>query len=315
VADWILCSSFYLTLNTKARNKKMKNSSYDLYRLVRLVLSPLMNQRGQAGSSDGTDDQTITVKVGDEEKTFTPEDVTNLLAQQAEATKKSQQVTPLLDMAARYGVSVEDLATNAEGTFGLMSKLIDEGIINDKGEIITKTPGTPPDPMVPPVVPGTPAPGGTKQLEVAMKALIDPLATKLESIEESNIRLRSDNANLMRLRISDKLESKFPEFSSSDIATVFSMAEKDPNVSLLDHANKLNEDKKAGIAAQEAEFVKKYGIDIEKAKEAHAFEQDPQGAAAAVVSGKKISFKRGDDAVTPAQASQKFFSKFDGFKA
>ena len=286
----------------------------DLYRLVSLALSPLMNERGEAGSGDGKGNETITVKVGDEEKQFSAEDVSNLLAQQGEATKRSQQVASVLDLAARYGVSVEDLVHNAEGSFGLMAKLVDEGIINDKGEIIKKSSEGRKTEEESLFRTGDPSPGGDKKFEVAAKALMEPFEERLKRLEETNARLRSDNTNLMRLRISDRIETAYPDFTQRDIAAVFSRAEQERDKSILDHAKDVAEEKKAEAAEQEAKFAKKYGIDIEKAKENQIFEQDPTGAAAGVIGEKKVSFKRGKDSVTPAQASKDFLEKFQGFR-
>lgn len=297
----------------------MEKQLRNLGRVVRLAFRPLLNQRGQAGPDDGNENDKITVKVGEEEKTFTATDITNLINQSSEATQKAQQTAAIVQAAERYGVSVDQLLQNAEGSFGVMSKLMDAGIIDERGEIIEKRAGDPPkgdDPLknLFNQPSGDPPVAGTKQLEVAMKGLMEPLTKQIETLTETTSRLRSDNVNLMRLRLSDKIADRFDNLGDEDIVQVFHRAEQDNSKSLMQHAEALSKAKAENAGKLEQEFAKKYGIDIDKAKEHAAFEQDPSGAAAALVTDKKVSFKKGKDTVTPVEASKNFFSKFEGFK-
>jgi len=297
----------------------MRNQNLSLRRIARLALHPLLNERGEAGSGDGKEDQKVVMEIDGEEKTFTADDITNLLAQGAASTQKSQQVAGILQAAERYGVSVEQYLQNAEGTFGVMSKLMDEGIIDEKGTIIQKAPGDKPgdDKSFGDLFgkSGETPPAGAKQMEVTMKALLEPMTKQLDSLTESNLKLRSDNVNLMRLRLSDNMQSKYTNLNEEDVVRIFSVAERDKSESLMAHAEAWSKKKMDGEAELEAEFAKKYNIDIEKANENAAFEQDPSGGAAAISHEKKLSFKKGEkDSITPVQATKAFFNKFEGFK-
>ena len=294
----------------------MKSLKNDLRRWTRLAFHPLLNERGAVGSGDDKDDQKLTFEIDGEEKTFTPEDVQNLLSQQASATQKTQTVAEVLQAAERYGVSVDQYMQNAEGSFGVMTKLMDAGIIDDKGNILEKQgPApieTPPGGSTPPGgLPTPPVAKGDKVFETAMKAMVDPLVDRLD-------RLSQDNVTLMRLRLGDNILAKFTNLTDEDVSAVFSVAERDQSKTLMQFAEERSNQKTNDTAATEEAFAKKYGVDLEKHKADLAFEQDPSGGAGVMFSKKKFAFqkKKGEEGtVTPVEATKRFLNKFEGFKA
>jgi len=247
--------------------------------------------------------KSIVVKVGEEDKTFTAEDVSNLLAQQASATQKSQEVAGITQAAERYGVSVDELLENAEGSFTLMNTLIDKGIIDEQGNIVEKKGKEPEvDPKPKPQVPGTTPTSEEKIMEAVLKAQ-NPLMQEVE-------KLRNDNVLLMKLRLQDKAQDAFDNLAEEDVARVFTIAENDRNKSFMQHAEAYSKAKAEKRAELEQEFAKEHGIDLEEVKAKKLFEQDPAGGAAAIFKGRKLSFKRGEkDTVSPLQATQEYFEK------
>jgi hypothetical protein len=250
-------------------------------------------------SQEGTKNGQITI----DDRTFKAEDVQNLLDQQASATEKTQQVAPILSLAERYNLEPQQLAENFEGMAGVFNDLIDKGLIDEQGNVLKPAVKQTKEPEQKVLETKKTEQGPvTKGDEVAMKALVSPIMDKLQKLEE-------DNTMLMKLRLQDQIQTKFDNIEEGDVATVFALAERDRTKSIMQHAEDISKQKVAEREKLEAEFAKKHNIDLEEAKQRMLFEQDPSGGAAALVAKKKISFKKGKDAVTPRQATADFFKR------
>ncbi len=281
--------------------------------IVQWILLPLLNQRGEVGDPQDPpkDPPTkLTVEVNGEMKEFGAEDIGNLVAQQASATQKTQQVASLLKAVEKYGATPESFLENAEGSFAVMNSLIEQGVIDPQGNVIKTEPETN-EPSVPPVVPGTPPatpPVVSKQAEVTMKAL---LKESMGGLTEEVTRLREDNVLLMRLRLSDNAKAKFSNLEDDDIAKTFAVAERDKTKTFMEHAEGASKAKLEMYGKLEKDFAKKHGIDLEEVQRKKLIEQDPSSGISALFGEKKMSFKKGKDNVSPRTATQEYFKHLD----
>jgi hypothetical protein len=272
-----------------------------------------MNERGQAGDDGGTEDPKIVLDVDGESRTFTAADVQNLLNQQASATQKSQQAKAILDSAERYGLSVDDYLANAEGSFNVMTKLLDQGIIDEKGNVVQAEPKQKSEEPRQPQTQTDPLPKGRMDLdEKKLRVILEPLLQPLVDEMKTN---RKDTVTLMRLRIGDQLQSKFPELTDADLSTVFAQAEREPKADLVDIAKGLVDDKLQRKAELKAEVAKELGLNPEELEKQRAFEQDPEGGMMAGYEEKQFSFKRGKERANPKQAMKEFIRKHEGFRS
>jgi hypothetical protein len=258
------------------------------------------------GSTSG---KSTTVEI--EGKSYTVDDVKNILAQQGEATKASQAAAKALTAASRYNVDVDTYVQNSEASFALMQELISNGIIDETGKILKKE-----APKAAPVIPGA-AGAAMSQVGkadgVAMEALTE-FHKKFGSLEKEVERLREDNVGLMRLRLQDKLASQYPDLDEEDISKVMATAYQSGGKKPVGEvAKELSEAKKTWLAEQEVAWAKKHGLNLDEIKRRKEFiEAGPEGGAAALFSGKKFGFahKKGDTTtVSPKDAMAEFMSK------
>jgi len=258
-----------------------------------------------AGSQDGSNDTKIKLEIDGEEKVFGVEDVKNLLAQQASATQTSQKVAPLLKTLEKYEVDAETYLEQAEGAFAVTRKLIEAGLIDEKtGEIIKKEPEQKKESNLNFGFSGQNSTEKTTEIvKQAMKGIIEPLQSKIETLEQEQL-------GLLRENISSKVRAKYPDFSETDISQLFGRAGANQRKGLWEHAEDLSKELSTTNEAREQAWAKKYGIDLEAKRNALKEQDDGGGGTAAVFKGKRFSFKRGPgsmkdkDAVTPADAMQ-----------
>jgi DNA-binding transcriptional MerR regulator len=258
------------------------------------------------GSTEG---KSTTVEI--EGKSYTVDDVKNIIAQQGEATKASQTAAKALTAAARYNVDVDTYVQNSEASFALMQELIATGIIDETGKILKKE--TPKPAADPAANAGRVVPQIGKADTVAAEALTE-FHAKFGSLEKEIERLREDNVGLMRLRLQDKLSEQYPDLDEEDIhkvmATAYKAGGKKP---VAEVAKELSEAKKAWMDEQEVAWAKKHGLNLDEIKRRKEFiEAGPEGGAANLFSGKKFGFqpkKGAKDIVQPKDAMAEFMSK------
>lgn len=242
-------------------------------------------------------------------KQYTIDDVKNLMAQQAEVTQRAQSASKALGAAERYQVDVDTYVQNAEASFALMNELIEKGVIDQSGKLVTKeksSEGTPP--VLPPGLPPL-----SKANAVSADALVE-FHKKFGTLESELERLKEDNIGLMRLRLQDKLGQQFPDLDEDDIAKVMATAYKSGGKKPVGEvAKEMSEQKKVWMKSQEEAFAKKYGLDLTEINKRKQFiESDPSQGAGMLASGKKMVFqpKKGDTtAVTPKDAMAEFMRR------
>lgn len=265
---------------------------------------------------EGNSDQpptSLTVKIGEEDKTFTVEDIVNLQAQQASATQASQAAAAAIQAAERYGVDTPTYVAEAESSFAIVQDLLQAGIIDDKGKPVTQTPGPGPAPATPPGSPGSPEPpagspptitpeqlGGLKSMNTVLEAL--------KGINEKVQRLEDNDNHLYRMRLQGDLAAKHPEFTERHISEVIAKASNDPQRRpVWQHAEAMAESIKEQSGEARKAYAKEFGINLDEFDKNKLREQEPGGGAGALFKGKKFSFKKGEGNVSPTEAAAEFF--------
>lgn len=241
----------------------------------------------------------ITIEIDGQQVTKSAEDIKNLIAQQASATQKTQSVAAVLQTAEKYGLSPEDLVQQADGAFAVMSDLIERGIIDNKGAIIAKkadhaAPVIPKDPAIPKDQTGM----GTR-LDLIEKSLA-MLPGRLDTIER-------DQTHMIRMDLQRNIQAKHVNLSDDDISKLFSTAMNDRSKTIWQHAESLSGTKNAGVADLRKQHAAEFGINLDDFDANKLNEKDAGGGAGAIFKGKKFSFKKTDESVSPRQATMEFF--------
>ncbi len=258
--------------------------------------------KGQKGNA------VLEVEIGGEVKKVTAEDYTNLVNMQKGATDKSEAAAAAIKAAERYGVSVKDFVEHAEGTMGAFTTLVDQGVIDNTGKVISSEGmGDTSEGSEDSEGDGGQAPeltGMLKKLSTATKAL-ENIEGRMESVEKDQLRI-------LHRDIHRGIKEKHPSLTDDDVNQVFSLARKDRNKDIWAHAEDRAKTSGARHAKTRAGFAKEFGINLEEFDANKVLEQDPAyGTAGLLTKGKKLSFqkKKGqkEGSVTPRQATQEYF--------
>jgi hypothetical protein len=245
----------------------------------------------------------ITVEIDGQQVTKSAEDVQNLIAQQASATQKTQSVAAVLQTAEKYGLSPEDLVQQADGAFAVMSDLIDKGIIDNKGAIIEKKAGD----VDPPAGDPPPAQGTLPKDETGLVKRLDLIEKSLAMLPGRLDTIERDQTHMIRMDLQRSIQAKHSNLSDDDVTKLFSTAMGDKSKTIWQHAESLSETKNAGVADLRKQHAEEFGINLDEFDANKLNEKDAEGGAAAVFKGKKFSFKKGEESVSPRQATMEFF--------
>lgn len=270
-------------------------------------------------SDDGSK---VAGKIQVDGKDYSVEDVQNIIKQGAAATQKAQEVAGVLAAAEKYGVDPETYIAQAEGAFGVMSQLIQDKVIDEKGNILKAAVEKPPAPE-----PGgdddfmklfnlsagntSDLKGADKVAAIVAKAL-GPQFEEMKKLGERVAAVDKTQGDMIRLNLQEKVMSKFPALKPSDVSQVFGSAMNDRSKSLWEHAEVLSNAKTAELGEMRKTHAKEFGIDITKFDENKLKEQEAGGGAGVLYKGKKFSFdvKKGDpDAVNPLKASMEYLER------
>jgi hypothetical protein len=265
------------------------------------------------------------IKVGDKE--YTPEELQSAI-QKSESAKgleeRLQGYSKVDEFTAKFGTDVEGLLENADGAFTLVSKLIDEGIIDSTGKVIVKkepvkgkVPGdTPPPPegddLLSALLKGdSKGLKGAEKLEAIVAKAIEPHLVKLGKQVEEVVGVQT---GILRQQWQEKIQGKYPDLDDDDVARVFRMASENSKLTLWDCAEKVNSKKSEVLGGLRKKHAQEFGINLEefdqnKLKEAQGGEG---GGAAVMFQGKKFSLskRRADkDTVDPRDATIAYLKK------
>ena len=139
----------------------------------------------------------------------------------------------------------------------------------------------------------------------------------LEAMEKISGRLKGVEdvqSGMLQQSYEDKLRGKFPSLSSDDIDKVLALAMKDRSKDIWQHGEDVAKGKSSMIEEATKKWAEDHGLDydevVKKRKQNENDLKDLEasgGGAALLAKGKKISFRPGDDVVTPRQLTQEFF--------
>lgn len=263
------------------------------------------------GNSDpGSAPQTLTLEIDGEAKTFSAEDVTNLVAQQASATQASQQASAAIKVAEQFGVPVEDLMTEAKNSFAVVQRLLDEGVIDTNGKVLVQAPAAP----VAPAAPASPAPAAQLPMSPSQTGelkTLDVVMTAINDIKGKMTKLEDNDNHLFRLRLETDLSAKHPELSPRHVSEVIARATHDPQRRpVWEHAKAMVEEIGQYESSNREKYAKEFGVDLGKFDANRLEEKSPDGGAGALLGKRKLSFtKTGDGYVHPSKAAAEFFGK------
>lgn len=265
----------------------------------------------QQGGKDGNNSDKITVRIGEESKTLTADDVKGLLEKEASVTQKAQSVAEVMKAADRYGLTPEEFLLQSEGAFRTMANLMDHGVIDKTGKIITES--KPKDEGA--KNRGNQSLGGNQGgsgnqtddvLSIVKQAMGDVLGPVTKRMEQ----LESDQDNLIRLDFERQLMKAHPNLDKDDVSRIFATASHDRKKTLFDHAADYAADKDKKLNSMKAEWAKEMGIDLEQANRLK--EMGSEGGASALIKGKKVKFgasSKDPNVVSPLKAAREFLAR------
>lgn len=230
----------------------------------------------------------IEIKVGEETKTLSVQEVTDLIGREASATKKSQSASPLLDACKRYNVDPSVYAQHSQAAFQIVQQLQEAGVIDESGEIIQQSAAEVKIKDRKTIVLD---PGGDKGVvnkdasDKQMAKALDPLMKQIKV-------LARNQDNMMRISLEKDLKKVYPEFTDDDLARVFAKTGVDETKNLFEHAK--DRAKFLGIREGESrmKYAKEFGVNLENFDENKLNQQDGTGGAVGLVKGKKLILKK-----------------------
>lgn len=264
---------------------------------------------GDPKPAKGNAATSMTMDIDGEQKTFTPEDVKNLVAQQASATQKTQDVAAIIKLAAKHEIPVTDFANQVDGLFGRVSELMEKGIIDENGELIASkpTPGAPVIPDNPPVDFGNIA---DAKLEQVVQAALKPMQDSVAKMQEGYDKIQSNSAMFLKTQVRGEIQKAHDGLSDQDADNIIERSLNDTSKTLDQHIEKYKTTKKDYDTSQAEFYAKEYGLvkdgaDFNKWNENRLQEQDSKGGGfAGLVKGLKLSFKKGEGNIDPRKAME-----------
>jgi len=253
-----------------------------------------------------------SLQVGD--KVYTAKDVENFVNREAALTQESQKVAALRAAAEKYNMTPEDYVKNAEGSFAVATRLMETGVIDEKGQLIEKKPDGNADDDPTKKGDGQSFIGGAQQ--VVSDPRLDTVVQALEKINERLDNTSTDMDNVMKLGLRRDIVAAHSELNEKDAVAVLERFERNPHKTVWDHAKEFVEDKKTAEREAEERYAKKFGINIDEYRKRNEMNVQGEGEGAAVVVGeRKLAFSHRahavgkDKAITPREAMVEHIKK------
>lgn len=249
------------------------------------------------------------VKVG--EKVYGPQDVEGILTQHATLQESLKELSVVKDTISKYGIDPQTFVTNAEGAFSLMSKLIDEGVIDNQGNLVGKKEGIKESAGQgdPEALLSLPQGDQNKQgAESVALAAINALSQKLDAISKTVESVDKTQSSIIRVNLEEKIRSKYPVLSPDDTSRVIATALRDRSKDVFTHAQIFAQAKSTEEAKLREKHAKEFGVDLKTFDENRIMDPGNDGGVSALLKGRKISFRKikGEETITPSQAIKDF---------
>jgi hypothetical protein len=262
-------------------------------------------------NKDGKDGQegqstTIVVKIGEEEKTLTAGDIQELLAKQTGLQKKVEGLSGFEKILERYGVDTDTYLQHSEGAIAIASKLIDEGMIDEKGNIIKKEPTTTTksSPFVKKVT--------TEPSDDPPLSKVEQIVTKaLDGLEDRLKKIEGTQGQIMERDMRARLTQRFQGLTEEDLDTIFDTAFRDRTKSLSQHAEAFVKKKTDTVAELRRAHAQEFGIDLEAFDRGKKEKATGKDDAALLLGDKALSFRSdsNEKKISPKKATMEFFKR------
>ena len=247
----------------------------------------------------------LTVKLDDgTEKQLGPDDVKNLLAQQASATQKTQQVAAVMKVCEKYGAKPEDFAREADAAFERMSGWKDQGYLDDEWNIVKEkvqeSHQTNQNNF------SQNAGNSSPNVDLKKEELI---AEATKPFQDKITKLEGTLGQLIDMNLSKEVETRFPDLGLQGARYALHLSRKDKSKSLEEHCEALIAQKKDTEAAARKKYAEEFGVDLSKFDENKLNQQGADGGMLPMFKGKRFSLtaKKGDkDKMQPADAAEAY---------
>jgi hypothetical protein len=271
----------------------------------------------------------VTVKVKDEkgtevEKTFKDEDVQRILEGQgtlegklAAAEGGAAKLKPVQDFMQKIGLNPDELIQNADGAFTLISKLVEDGIIDPSGKVLVKK-GAQMEtrPMKDGDLDLDAVGKDSKDLsgEAKVAALVNKaLESTLKPFAKTLDEITTVQTGMLRNQWEQRIQKEYPNLSTDDVRKVFGEAAGRPKAGILEIAKELSSAKSTSEATLRATHAKEFGVDLKAFDENKLNEKGPEGGAGVMFQGKKFTLSKRREAlpgfVDPRKATQEYLKK------
>lgn len=253
----------------------------------------------------------VTIQIDGEDKVLKTEEVKNLFDQHSDLTGKVEKLSGFTKALEKYGTDQDTYLNNAEAAFGVMSELVEKGLIDDKGNILERKPVG--DPSL--------KKKGDDELNLDFnlsddKGNLDKVAklvaqvagTKLADLTKQVESLSAGQAGLYRSQLKSAVQAKHSTLSDDDVSRLFGIASANPAKDLWAHAEEMVEGKEETSKGDRKKYAKEFGVDLEEFDANLLNEQDSKGGAIGVLKGKKFVFANrarrlgSKDTVSPREA-------------
>jgi len=254
----------------------------------------------------------VTIKIQEDgkeiDKTLKAEDVKTLLAEHSELSGKIEKLSDFSKALERYGTDSSTYLSNAEAAFGVMSELVEKGLIDEQGNVIEKK-GKGSDSGDKNDLFNFSQAGDNKEMSEKVAQIVSKVVgTKLGDLMKQVENLSSGQAGLFRAQLKGKIQEKYPSFSDNDVSKLFGIASTNPAKDLWAHAEEMAEKQKVSKDKDREKYAKEFGIDLKEFDANKLNEQDSKSGTIAALKGKKFVFsprakRLGDkDSVSPRDA-------------
>jgi len=268
---------------------------------------------GSTEGASGSDESnaapaSINVEIDGQERTLTGDDVRNLVAQQASATQKTQEVAAIKNIADKHDMTPQVFAEQVSDLLGQVARLQDKGIIDENGDIVEQT--TQQETFVPENKTFDFGDTGRQEFasaktEQVVQAALKGINEKLAAVESSQQKMNDNNAMILQTQIERQIQADNPELSIQDASYIIDKAQDDMTKPLAQHIEDFKVTKKDYNTGQEKKYAEHFGVNLETFNANRLREQDAKGGGlAGLFKGKKFSFKKGNNSIDPRQALQ-----------
>jgi hypothetical protein len=233
--------------------------------------------------------------------------------------ENSAKLKVVQEFMGKYNLDPEGLVANADGAFALVSKLIEEGVIDASGKILVKKGGELKEPDkhrdsgdldLDALLKGdTKGLTGDAKLAAIVAKAIEPTMKNLgRTIDE----ITTVQTGMLRNQWENRILKDYPNLTTDDVRKVFSEAAVKPKMGLLEIAKGISDTKSTEGEALRKKHAAEFGINLEEFDANKLGEKGSAGGAAVMFQGKGFTLSKrrvGKDLLDPSKATKEYFRK------